>query len=109
MATYLITGVAGFIGSALARALLDRGAGMFRLGPFGINVPAGHIYEPGTNTLLTSWKAPNGWATVREALTIGPRQGEGTRPANMSRSFEFDISRSIQAIAFLLRGRQDTA
>src|SRR5947209_14038176 len=57
-------------------SLLDRGAGMFRLGPFGINVPAGHIYEPGTNTLLTSWKAPNGWATVREALTIGPRQGE---------------------------------
>ena len=43
---------------------------MFRLGPFGINVPAGHIYEPGTNTLLTSWKTPTGWATVREALTM---------------------------------------
>jgi GH15 family glucan-1,4-alpha-glucosidase len=51
---------------------------MCRLGPFGVNVPAGHIYEPGTNTLLTSWKAPTGWATVREALTMGPRRGEDT-------------------------------
>ena len=59
-------------------ALLDRGAGTFRLGPFGINVPAGHAYEPGTNTLLTSWKTPSGWATVREALTMGPRRGEDT-------------------------------
>jgi hypothetical protein len=54
-------------------SLLDRGAGMFRLGPFGINVPAGRTYEPGTNTLLTAWKVPSGWALVRDALTIGPR------------------------------------
>src|SRR5437588_5166289 len=57
-------------------SLLDRGAGAFRLGPFGTNVPAGHTYEPGTNTLLTSWKGPAGWATVREALIMGPRRGE---------------------------------
>jgi alpha,alpha-trehalase len=59
-------------------SLLDRGAGRFRLGPFGINVPAGHAYEPGTNSLLTSWKTPTGWAAVREALTMGPRRGEDT-------------------------------
>ncbi len=59
-------------------ALLDRGAGVFRLGPFGINVPSGRAYEPGTNTLLTSWKTPSGWATTREALTMGPRRGEDT-------------------------------
>jgi GH15 family glucan-1,4-alpha-glucosidase len=57
-------------------ALLDRGAGSFRFGPFGINVPSGRTYEPGTNTLITSWKTPTGWATVREALTLGPRRGE---------------------------------
>src|SRR5690349_2202904 len=34
--------------------LLDRQAGAFRLGPFGINVPSGRIYEPGTNVLLTA-------------------------------------------------------
>jgi alpha,alpha-trehalase len=57
-------------------ALLDRGAGAFRLGPFGINVPSGRAYEPGTNTLITSWKTPTGWATTREALTMGARRGE---------------------------------
>ena len=33
-------------------SLLDRGAGSFRFGPFGINVPSDRIYEPGTNTLV---------------------------------------------------------
>ncbi len=55
--------------------LLDRQAGSFRLGPFGINVPSARIYEPGTNILLTTWKTPTGWAIVRDALTIGPRRG----------------------------------
>jgi GH15 family glucan-1,4-alpha-glucosidase len=57
-------------------SLLDRGAGAFRLGPFGINVPSGRQYEPGTNTLITTWKTPSGWATVHDALTMGPRRGE---------------------------------
>ena len=56
--------------------LLDREAGVFRLGPFGINVPSARAYEPGTNTLVTTWKTPAGWVEVRDALTMGPRQGE---------------------------------
>jgi alpha,alpha-trehalase len=56
--------------------LLDRGGGAFRLGPFGVNVPSDRVYEPGTNTLLTSWRTPTGWAVVRDALTMGPRRGE---------------------------------
>ena len=56
--------------------LLDREAGSFRLGPFGINHPATVAYEPGTNTLLTTWKTPSGWILVRDALVMGPRQGE---------------------------------
>ncbi|HTU96171.1 MAG TPA: glycoside hydrolase family 15 protein [Solirubrobacteraceae bacterium] len=59
-------------------SLLDRGAGAFRLGPFGINVPSGRDYEPGTNTLVTAWKTPSGWAMVHDGLTIGPRRGEDT-------------------------------
>jgi alpha,alpha-trehalase len=55
--------------------LLDRQAGSFRLGPFGINTPSARIYEPGTNTLLTTWRTPTGWAIVRDALTLGPRRG----------------------------------
>jgi len=59
-------------------SLLDRGAGSFRFGPFGINVPSDRIYEPGTNTLVTSWKTTTGWVVVRDALTMGPRRGEDT-------------------------------
>jgi len=56
--------------------LLDREAGFFRLGPFGINFPAARAYEPGTNVLVTTWQTPNGWVVVRDALTMGPRHGE---------------------------------
>jgi alpha,alpha-trehalase len=56
--------------------LLDRQAGSFRIGPFGVNVPTTRIYEPGTNTLLTTWNTPTGWIMVRDALTMGPRQHE---------------------------------
>jgi alpha,alpha-trehalase len=59
-------------------SLLDRGAGTFRLGPFGINVPSGRTWEPGTNVLITAWKTPTGWAMVRDALVMGPRRGEDT-------------------------------
>jgi alpha,alpha-trehalase len=56
-------------------ALLDRGAGGFRFAPFGINVPSDRIYEPGTNSLVTSWKTATGWVVIRDALTMGPRRG----------------------------------
>ena len=58
--------------------LLDRGAGMFRVGPFGINHPAFRAYEPGTNILVTTWKTPAGWIEVRDALALGPRRGVDT-------------------------------
>jgi alpha,alpha-trehalase len=56
-------------------SLLDRGAGGFRFGPFGVNVPATRAYEPGTNTLVTTWNTATGWVEVREALTMGTREG----------------------------------
>ena len=59
--------------------LLDRQAGAFRLGPFGIGVPAARNYEPGTNTLLTTWHTPTGWIMVRDALTMGPPSTVRTR------------------------------
>ena len=57
-------------------SLLDRQAGYFRIGPFGINHPTARVYEPGTNVLSTTWKTPSGWLLVRDALTMGPREGE---------------------------------
>jgi alpha,alpha-trehalase len=52
-------------------SLLDRQAGSFRFGPYGITHPAHRIYEPGTNVLVTTWKTPTGWIVVRDALTMG--------------------------------------
>lgn len=54
--------------------LLDRGAGSFRWGPYGINVPTARYYVPGTNVLETTWHTPGGWVRIRDALTMGPRR-----------------------------------
>ncbi|MGA2162974.1 MAG: glycoside hydrolase family 15 protein [Solirubrobacteraceae bacterium] len=52
-------------------AMLDRGAGRFRVGPYGLYVPAGRRYLPGTNVIETTWMTPQGWVRVLDALTIG--------------------------------------
>jgi GH15 family glucan-1,4-alpha-glucosidase len=59
-------------------SLLDREAGSFRVGPFGITYPGARAYVPGTNVLVTTWHTRTGWLEVRDALTIGPRRGEDT-------------------------------
>jgi GH15 family glucan-1,4-alpha-glucosidase len=68
--------VPSFDSPSVFGTLLDRQAGYFRLGPFGINHPTARVYEPGSNVLSTTWKTPSGWLVVRDALTMGPRDGE---------------------------------
>ena len=68
--------VPAFDSPSIFGTLLDRGAGTFRVGPFGINVPTARVYVPGTNVVETTWKTPNGWILVRDALTMGPPQRE---------------------------------
>jgi GH15 family glucan-1,4-alpha-glucosidase len=68
--------VPGFDSPSVFGTLLDRQAGYFRLGPFGINHPTARVYEPGSNVLSTTWKTPSGWILVRDALTMGPREAE---------------------------------
>ncbi|NUR08802.1 MAG: glycoside hydrolase family 15 protein [Nocardioidaceae bacterium] len=58
--------------------LLDRGAGSFRFGPYGITQPTARVYIPGTNVLTTTWHTPGGWVLVHDALTMGPRKGTDT-------------------------------
>jgi GH15 family glucan-1,4-alpha-glucosidase len=53
-------------------ALLDREAGSFRLGPYGMVVPESVRYMPGTMILETTWMTPSGWILVRDGMTIGP-------------------------------------
>ena len=70
--------VPSFDAPSVFATLLDREAGFFRLAPYGIDTPSGREYEPGTNTLVTTWRTPGGWVVVRDALTLGARRGEDT-------------------------------
>ncbi|MEA2702766.1 MAG: alpha,alpha-trehalase [Actinomycetota bacterium] len=67
-------------------AMLDRGAGSFRLGPSDVMVPAGRRYLPGTLVLETTWQTPTGWLIVRDALCIGPWYHDDHRSAIYHRS-----------------------
>lgn len=53
-------------------AILDRGAGHFRIGPYGQNVPAARRYLPGGLIVETTWQTETGWLIVRDALLMGP-------------------------------------
>ncbi len=53
-------------------SLLDRRAGSFRVGPYGLVVPHSVRYVPGTMIVETTWMCPSGWIVVRDGLTIGP-------------------------------------
>ncbi len=84
--------------------LLDRQAGAFRLGPFGINVPAARVYEPGTNTLLTTWTTPTGWAAVRDSLTLGPRRHEDLVTPHTRPPTDEDAEHLLVRVAWCLDG-----
>jgi alpha,alpha-trehalase len=60
-------------------AILDRDAGVFRLGPADVEVPAARRYLPGTMVLETSWGTAGGWIIVRDVLLIGPWHHEHER------------------------------
>jgi GH15 family glucan-1,4-alpha-glucosidase len=60
-------------------AMLDRDAGVFRLAPAVVDVPAARRYLPGTNVLETSWGTSSGWIIVRDVLLIGPWHHEHER------------------------------
>jgi alpha,alpha-trehalase len=83
-------------------SLLDREAGFFRFGPFGIAHPTQRVYGPGTNVLVTTWKTPSGWIVVRDALTMGPWEHEDkvtphTRPP-ADEDADHMLVRSVQCL-----------
>ncbi len=85
-------------------SLLDRQAGAFRVGPFGINVPSARAYEPGTNMLLTTWKTSSGWAIVRDALTLGPRRGVDRVTPHTRPPADEDAEHLLVRVAVCLEG-----
>jgi GH15 family glucan-1,4-alpha-glucosidase len=86
-------------------SLLDRGAGTFRFGPFGINVPTSRVYEAGTNVLVTTWRTPSGWVVVRDALTMGPTRGPDRVTPHTRPPADADAEHVLVRTAECLAGR----
>src|SRR5688572_15461788 len=85
-------------------SLLDRQAGGFRFGPYGVNVPTARRYEAGSNVLVTTWHAPGGWVEVRDALTIGPRRGPDTVTPHTRPPADTDADHLLVRVATCLSG-----
>lgn len=60
-------------------AILDRGAGHFRISPYGVTVPAARRYLPGGLILETTWQTQTGWMIVRDTLVMSPWHAIETR------------------------------
>jgi GH15 family glucan-1,4-alpha-glucosidase len=97
--------VPSFDSPSVFGTLLDREAGAFRLGPFGINVPTARIYEPGTNIVATTWITPTGWAVVFDALTMGPTRGEDTITPHTRPPADDDADHMLVRTVLCLEGR----
>ena len=70
----------------------------------GSTSPSDRIYEPGTNTIVTSWKTPTGWVVVRDALTMGPRRGEDTVTPHTRPPFDQDADHALVRTATCIDG-----
>jgi alpha,alpha-trehalase len=86
-------------------SLLDREAGFFRFGPFGISHPTQRVYGPGTNVLLTTWKTPSGWIVVRDALTMGPWSHEDEITPHTRPPADDDADHMLVRVVQCLDGR----
>ncbi len=58
--------------ASVFNTMIDRGAGAFRVAPFGVTVPTARRYLPGTLVLETTWQTPTGWLVVQDALIMSP-------------------------------------
>src|SRR4030088_72753 len=67
-------------------AILDRDAGMFRIGPSGTNAPVSRRHLPATMVLETSWGTGAGWIIVRDVLLIGNWHHETDRSRTHQRA-----------------------
>jgi len=86
-------------------ALLDRGAGSWRVGPYGIYVPAGRRYIPGTNIIETTWMTPQGWLRVVEALTIGPWHDNKHGSSHTRPPTDYDADHLVVRIVECIQGQ----
>jgi alpha,alpha-trehalase len=86
-------------------ALLDRGAGSWRVGPYGVYVPAGRRYIPGTNIIETTWMTPQGWIRVVDALTIGPWHDNKEGSSHTRPPTDYDADHLLVRIIECIQGQ----
>jgi GH15 family glucan-1,4-alpha-glucosidase len=86
-------------------ALLDRGAGSWRVGPYGVYVPAGRRYIPGTNIIETTWMTPQGWIRVIDALTIGPWHDNKEGSSHTRPPTDYDADHLVVRVIECIQGQ----
>jgi alpha,alpha-trehalase len=86
-------------------AVLDRGAGTWRVGPYGTYVPAGRRYVPGTNIIETTWMTAQGWLRVVEALTIGPWHDNKEGSSHTRPPTDYDADHLLVRIVECVQGQ----
>jgi GH15 family glucan-1,4-alpha-glucosidase len=84
-------------------AILDRGAGGFRIGPADVVVPAARRYLPGSLMVETTWKTRTGWLIVRDALCVGrwyhdQRRSAAWRRAPTDQEAEHLLLRTVRCV-----------
>ena len=93
---------------SLFAAILDRGAGAFRLGPYDEMVPAARRYLPGGLMLETTWQTRTGWLIVRDALCMGPWHNVAERSRTHRRSpTDFDAEHCLLRTVKCVSGTVD--
>jgi GH15 family glucan-1,4-alpha-glucosidase len=85
-------------------AILDRSAGHFRLGPYGVSVPSARRYLPGSLIMETTWQTHTGWLIVRDALVMGPwhdveRRSRTHRRTPMDWDAEHILLRTVRCVS----------
>jgi GH15 family glucan-1,4-alpha-glucosidase len=85
-------------------SLLDREAGTFRFGPYGVDHPTTRIYVPGTNVVETTWKTPSGWIVVRDALTMGQHDSDDCVTPHTRPPMDWDASHTLVRTATCIEG-----
>jgi alpha,alpha-trehalase len=86
-------------------AMLDRGAGSFRVGPYGVYVPVGRRYLPGTNVIETTWMTPQGWLRVVDALTISDWHDEDRNTSHTRPPTDFDADHLLVRVVECIQGQ----
>src|SRR5690349_2509610 len=89
-------------------AILDRSAGHFRLGPYGVSVPAARRYLPGSLILETTWQTHTGWLIVRDALVMGRWHDIGSRsPTHRRTPMDWDAEHILLRTVRCVSGTVD--